>query len=125
MMSLQVFVLMAACAQTPVPMRFIARVLGTRPDLNSVELESVRSSALLYTPKSSGLQQREQGRPSGVGGGGDLECVSLYRGTREVFRGLFLGDAVLQTGECMLYIYNYISSHSFFLLSTPSACFFL
>ena len=73
-------------------MRPIARVLGVRADLNSVVLEAVRSSALLYTARSSGLRESS----SNVSGG--IEHVSLYRGMREVFRGLFLGDAVLQTG---------------------------
>ena len=82
----QVFVLMAACGPPPVPMRLIARVLGVRPDINSVVLQAVRSSALLYKPKRSPLPD------------GGMECVSLYRGTREVFRGLFLGDSVLRTG---------------------------
>ena len=57
-------------------MGVVARVLGVRPDINSAALEAVRSCALLFLPRTMG---------------DNIEVVSVYRGTREVFRKLLLG----------------------------------
>ncbi len=92
------FVLLAACAQSPVPLSLIARVLGIRPDINSTALEAVRSCVLLFFPS----------RAHQEGGGTpreptilteDIETVSLYAGTRNVFRKLLLGDRAVSQGE--------------------------
>ena len=108
---MQVLVLMAACGNPPVPIRLVARVLGVNPEISSAALQSVRSSVLLYQPKRSPFPVRGGGGGEGGGGGGGgggredggMECVSLYRGTRDVLRWLFLGNSVLRTGAAIVH----------------------
>ena len=69
------FVLLAACAQAPVPLSLVARVLGVQPD--SRELDDIRNCALL-SPPSMGLRK--------------IETVSVHQVTRSVFMDLFLQD---------------------------------
>ena len=76
---LQVFVLLAACAQAPVPLSLVARVLGVQPD--SGELEDVCRCALLSA------------------GWGDIDTVSVHQVTRSVFKDLFLQDVSTSAGK--------------------------
>ena len=92
---LQVFVLLAACAQAPVPLSLVARVLGVQPD--SRELEDVCSCPLL-SPLSSGL--------------GDIETVSVHQATRSVFKDLFLKDTSTSAGKSLkTNIISFMLSH--------------
>ena len=79
------FVLLAACAQAPVPLSLVARVLGVQPD--SRELEDVSSCALL-SPMSAGL--------------GDIDTVSVHQVTRSVFKDLFLQDIAASAGKTIV-----------------------
>ncbi len=91
----QVFLLLAACAQSPVPLSLIARALEVRPDINSAVLEGVRSCVLLFFPsRVRGEVSSAQQLPAD-----DVETVSLYAGTRDVFRELLLGDGVTSQGR--------------------------
>jgi len=81
---LQVFVLLAACAQAPVPLSLVARVLGLQPD--SRELEDVCSCPLL-SPLISGL--------------GEIETLSVHQVTRSVFKDLFLKDISTSAGKSL------------------------
>ena len=76
------FLLLAACAQAPVPLSLVARMLGVQ--LDSREMEDVCSCALL-TPLSAGL--------------GDSETVSVHQVTRSVFKDLFLQDVSTSPGK--------------------------
>ena len=76
------FVLLAACAQAPVPLSLVARVLGLQPD--SRELEDVHSCGLLSLT-SAGL--------------GDIETVSVHQVTRCVFKDLFLRNSSTSGGR--------------------------
>ena len=69
------FALLGACANAPVPLSLVARLLGVRQDINSAALEAVRSCALLVFPKAE-----------------SIEAVTVYHGTREVFRDLLLNS---------------------------------
>ena len=69
------FIVFAACAQAPVPLSLVARVLGVQPD--SRELDDIRNCALL-SPPSMGLRK--------------IETVSVHQVTRSVFMDLFLQD---------------------------------
>ena len=80
----QAFVLLAACAQAPVPLSLVARVLGVQPD--SRELDDIRNCALL-SPLSAGL--------------GDIETVSVHQVTRGVFKDLFLQDVSTSAGKSL------------------------
>ena len=77
------FVLLAACAQAPVPLSLVARVLGVQQD--SRELEDVCSCALLI-PQSA--VKREE-----------VETVSVHQVTRCVFKDLFLRDTFTSAGR--------------------------
>ena len=79
---MQVFVLLAACAQAPVPLSLVARVLGVQPD--SRELEYIRNCALL-SPPSTGL--------------GNIKTISVHQVTRSVFKDLFLKDVSTSAGK--------------------------
>ena len=69
-------------------MSLIARVVCVRHDINNAVLESVRNCALLFFPKSQKQELLTD----------DIESVSLYSGTRDVFRELMLGDSVATIG---------------------------
>lgn len=79
---MQVFLLMAACADSSVPMSLVARVLGVRPDINSAILESVRNCALLAFPQMTPDKSVVN----------EVESVTVYRGTKDVFSELLLND---------------------------------
>jgi len=81
-------------------MSLIAKVLSVRPDINSAVLESVRNCALLFFPKSHDQSLHGSGQQLSFVGD-DIETVSLYRGTREVFRELLLGETVTKSGMCL------------------------
>ena len=78
------FVLLAACAQAPVPLSLVARVLGVQPD--SRKLEDVYRCALLSS-MSAGL--------------GDIETVSVHQVTRSVFKDLFLRNISTSAGKAL------------------------
>ena len=84
----QIFLLLAMCAPSPVPMSLVARVLGVRPDINSAVLESVRNCALLVFPRTS---QEGSDQTHGFSMN-DMEAVTVYRGTRQVFSEVLLGE---------------------------------
>ena len=44
----------------------------------------------------------------------DVECVSLYRGTRDMFREVFLGDN-LSAGIIIIYLYNYVPLYPLYM----------
>ena len=75
------FVLLAACAQAPVPLSLVARVLGV--PIDSRELEDVLNCALLSPPS------RELG---------NIETVSVHQVTRSVLKDLFLKDTFISAG---------------------------
>ena len=81
-------------------MSLIAKVLSVRPDINSAVLESVRNCALLFFPKSHDPSLHGSAQHLSFVGD-DIETVSLYRGTREVFRELLLGENVTTSGMCL------------------------
>ena len=100
----QVFSLLAACAQAPVPLSLVARVLGVQPD--SRELEDVYRCALL-SPTSAGL--------------GDIETVSVHQVTRRVFMDLFLRNVSTSAGKGLktnITIQAHIVTHTACLHST-------
>ena len=77
------FVLLAACAQAPVPLSLVARVLGVQPD--SRELEDVCSCPLL-SPPTTVL--------------GDVQTISVHQVTRSVLKEIFLrGNASVLAGK--------------------------
>ena len=76
------FILFAACAQAPVPLSLVARVLRVQPD--SRELDDIRNCALL-SPPSMGLKK--------------IETVSVHQVTRSVFMDLFLRNISTLTGK--------------------------
>ena len=81
------FVLLAACAQAPVPLNLVARVLGVEPD--SREIEDIRNCALL-SPRSTGLR--------------NIETISVHQVTRSMLKDLFLKDTFISAGktnDCM------------------------
>ena len=67
------FVLLAACAQAPVPLSLVARVLGVQPD--NRELEDICSCPLLLPPTTVL---------------GDVQIISVHQVTRSVFKEIFL-----------------------------------
>lgn len=79
------------CANSPVPMSLVARVLGVRPDINSAILESIRNCALLVFPR---MTQEGPGKTRQLSSPGvnEVEAVTVYRGTREVFSELLLQE---------------------------------
>ena len=88
------FVLLAACAQAPVPLSLLARVLGVRQGSN--ELEDICSCALLI-PQSA--VKRE------------VETVSVHQVTRCVFKDLFLRDTSASTGRLSIVsLFQYIAT---------------
>ena len=74
------FVLLAACAQAPVPLNLLARMLGVQQGSN--ELEDVCKCALL--PERVAM--------------GEIETVSVHQVTRSVFKDLFLRDTSTSAG---------------------------
>ena len=93
------FALLGACANAPVPLSLVARLLGVRQDINSAALEAIRSCALLVFPKAaSGHSRRVVPRLGKVYADENIEVVTVYHGTREVFRDLLLNST--QTSEC-------------------------
>ena len=75
------FVLLAACAQAPVPLNLVASALGVQPD--SRELEDVCSCALL----------------SPVEFVGSVRTVSVHQVTGSVLKDLFLRDTSAFAGR--------------------------
>ena len=67
------FVFLATCAQAPVPLSLVARVLGVQQD--SRELDDVCSCALL-SPPTTVL--------------GDVQTISVHQVTRSVLKEIFL-----------------------------------
>ena len=91
--------MLGACANAPVPLSLVARLLGVRQDINSAALEAVRSCALLVFPKSTNGYSRRVVPLSGkVYADESIEVVTVYHGTREVFRDLLLNST--QGSEC-------------------------
>ena len=87
------FVLLAACAQAPVPLSLVARVLGVRQGSN--ELEEICSCAFLI-PQSA--VKRE------------VEAVSVHQVTRCVFKDLFLRDTSTSAGRLSIVsLFQYIA----------------
>ena len=76
------FVLLAACAQAPVPLSLVARVLGVQQGSN--ELEDVCSCPLLI-PQSAAKRE--------------VKTVSVHQVTRRVFKDLFLKDSSTSAGR--------------------------
>ena len=88
------FVLLAACAQAPVPLSLVARVLGVQQGSN--ELEEICSCALLI-PQSA--VKREE-----------VEAVSVHQVTRCVFKDLFLRDTSTSAGRLSIVsLFQYIA----------------
>ena len=83
------FILFAACAQAPVRLSLVARVLGVQPD--NRELEDIRNCALL-SPPSMGLRK--------------IETVSVHQVTRSVFMDLFLRNISTLAGKANGSFYN-------------------
>lgn len=109
------FTLLGACADTPVPLSLVARLLGVRQDINSAALEAIRSCALLVFPKATLDHQRPADTKrvlpplQKVFTGDGIEAVTVYRGTREVFRDLLLSSGY--TSEWSDHISNNASSY--------------
>ena len=83
------------------PLSLVTRLLGVRQDINSAALEAVRSCALLVFPKSTnGSSRRVVPHLGKVYADESIEVVSVYHGTREVFRDLLLNS--MQGSECEL-----------------------
>lgn len=99
------FTLLGACANAPVPLRLVARLLGVRLDINSTALETVRSCALLVFPKSTSAYTIRAALQLGqVYAEESIEVVTVYHAAREVFRDLLLD--FVQKGEYNNYYYK-------------------
>ena len=97
----------------------MARLLGVRHDINSAALETVRSCALLVFPKSISGVVPFSGK---VYADENIEVVTVYHGTREVFRELLLNSTQGSECEPTLLIANhhlYIKSKLAFIPYTP------